>query len=272
MGSAFEIGTTINERISRFLEECKDAGIEWRRAAIVAAAAYLESGEWFRITRSYGLVYPRGNDDDCRPVRAPLALERGNPHFGTDFTTTWTNDTELMELLRTKGWLDSSGRRLTSQATSTDSGDKPNEALAYIFEWLMDKRKARAIASFSIGATQCYLLFGMISKPEGYAGIPGRASSWQNLYDFYFARTVTEQFESGMWDYLSITSPSYPVPGSPVCGAAGTVGCIETYLQTYQTGTVDWSTDHFAAYARQFGNAVNTTWALGASVGYPNRK
>jgi hypothetical protein len=158
---------------------------------------------------------------------------------------------------------------LTKEASTTDSGDSPNEALAYIFEWLMDRRKAPALASFSIGATQCYLMFGMLTKPDYYEGIKTRATSWQNLYDFYFARDVKSQFATGMWDYLNTTSSSYPLPGSPVCGSAGTVGCVETYLQQYQTGKRDWTAASNGDYARRFQSAVNQTWYIGNHLEYP---
>jgi hypothetical protein len=252
----------------------------WRQAAIVGAIAWNESGVTPRIARAESLPYDIG----CYPYRALLRLEDGRDQL----EPSWRNDSDIMSMLESQGWLN--GQAPSRELLVLDSAENPNDELAYVFEWLIDRRKAAALTSFSVGMTQCYLIYAGIN-PRMSTPIPGRADTMDSLFRFYTARTAKEAFDTGMFGieggragrYLRTDVGFYPRPGfSSVC--TGNISgcqywsdtCVQKYLCYYQVGNVPawgdtWDGNVWRNYSTRFMSAVNTTWTLGAELDYPNR-
>jgi len=259
--------STVNQRIDHFLKESDDLGVIFRKAAIVAAIATNESADTFGIARPKELVFP----NTCLPTRQILLLEEGNPALGTKMKAGWTQDPELMKMLAENNFLGTAGDVVNSQIVQTDSIKSPNNSIATIFEWLIDRRKAEALGAFSIGPTQMFL---RQSKMAGGIGpnhftVPSFPDDIEELWDFYTAPDYAMLWTTGFWDYLPVKVASYPTPSSTTCQVAIGDTCVETYLQSFQTGTLSWATTH-AGYAARFKNAVDNVWNIARKTGYNN--
>jgi len=253
---------TVTDRLSEFLAVSAFAEIPWRKTAIVATVSVNESAATFLMPRADVLPFK------CISNRQILIMEEGNPSLGTMFKSAWQNDAEIMDELERRDLLAANGRQMVQSAMATDSLDNPNNAIAGLFEWLIDRRKAFAIGAFSLGPTQMYLRQSRLATPEPGFAIPSFPKTWEALWKFYAAPNSEEQWNSGFWDYLPTSATGYPTPSTPVCGSAGG-NCIETYLQSHQTGTRDWADPVWASYANRFKNNVNLVWSTGQAMGYP---
>jgi hypothetical protein len=169
----------------------------------------------------------------------------------------------------------------------------PNDRLAFIFEWLMDRRKTAALAAFSVGPTQTFLNMGEapeIDQDEmvSLRPITGRFRSIEHLASFYFAATAKELILNSHFDYLSTTSRYYPTDsfrqcrptqitreqlfGNPNTGLSpdpAIAGCIEAYLQAFQTSALNWNATRGTNIAKQILEAVKSIWALARQMGIP---
>jgi len=254
---------TILQRMQQWMNECCVLNIPFRQAAIVGAVAWNESACMMRVPRSQMLVY----DSDCLPARPPLVIENGNPNFGTNFPASWTGDQDLMAAIKSRNWVNASGTQLLAAQSATD-GVVPNDTLAWIFEWLIDNRKAAAIGAYSIGPTQMYMKFSPLASPG--QGIPSRLPTFDLLWAFYTATNALQQFQTQAFDYLPTTISGYPTPNSQAGNGnagVGNTGNVETYLQAFQTGSRDWDSAAMKTYARNFLAAVKAAWAAGRNAG-----
>lgn len=254
-------------RVAAFLADCAQAGIAWRRAAIVAAIAKPETDGQFVQQNSSSLVLP-----DCVPFRPTLALERGGTRLGGKLPQEVTSDAQLMAYLRQVNALTPAGDQINDVFSAFDSMLTPNNALADVFWWCLDNRDINGIALMSIGPTQLYMKLSPLASTPG---VPGRFTTFEQLYVFSTAETVQQLFDpagDGSIDpfgYLTTTDDSYPIPGQPLCGAAGDPGCLETYL-VKQVGLQDFSQQRWQQYAEAVAAAVDIVWAAGRDLNYPS--
>jgi hypothetical protein len=192
-----------------------------------------------------------------------LILEEGNPNLGGGaLPKSWTNDGEIMEIMTTMNWL-ADETHASKDFAAFDLPDSPNDNLGMMFEYLLDRRKGDAIGAFSIGPTQMYLRFSPLA--EGGTSLPSRFSTWEDLWQFYTAEDLASQWEAGNpWSYLGTGLNT----SLQVCGNAG-AGCIERWLQMFQTGVRPWEETTWNNYAQRFKNNINLMNSIGLSVGYP---
>jgi hypothetical protein len=262
------------------LQTVIDNGVEFRRAAIVGAISFEETGLNLAAPRSPSLPFPL----PCYPMRQILILEAGAESRRTAMRQSWVDDDEILGMLRDRGVLvtEPDGSMFVSSDVTglTDSVERPNDELAFIFEWLLDRRKADALAAFSIGPTQCNLRFGShpdIVKERGATGFAGRFSSFEQLGSFYFSTTVVDLMTSEFFDYLKTNNVAYPVEGVAPCGLNyapqtdfGPVdaACIEAYMTQFQTGfAFDWTSNKGRIVATLMAKGVNDMWATARAMG-----
>lgn len=252
------ISLSREQRLNKFMTAALGAGVPVRHAVIVAAVASQESGYLFKLPREEPL-----RRVGCWPERQILMLEDGNPALGTIFPSRWRTDAEIMSFLTERGF-STDGRQLARQYNATDgAGGVPNNVLAEIFEFMIDRRKAHGVAAFSMGPTQAYLMWSpMVRNP----GVPGRFTSWQQLWDIYTSTSVTTPFELGWYDYLKTNVVGFPMPGARACGNPDDATCVEYYLSRYQTGTRDWTNATWSGYAQRFADAVNHCWNVAYAI------
>lgn len=254
---------TILARLQQWMAECNQLGVSFRQAAIVGAVAWNESACMMRVPRSQMLVYP----NDCLPARPCLIVENGTPALGTKLLSSWTQDSKLMDALSSRGWLTADKTQLTAAVTGTD-GVHPNDVIAWIFEYLIDQRKTAAMAAYSIGPTQAYMKFSPLTG--GASNIASRLPTIDDLWEFYTAVDAQAMFQTGIFDYLPTTISGYPTPNSQAGQGSAGVGNpinVETYLQSFQTGSRNWDDPAWSGYAKQFLAAVKAAWSAAQSLG-----
>lgn len=249
-------GTTVRQRLARFITESRDAGITWQQIVPVAAVSVNESGSVFRRLRRSGPL-----PIACYPTRQVLALEMGNPFLGSrPLPQSWLTDAEIMDEMQRSGWL-GTNNQATRDFGRGDLPDAPNDNLAAMFEWLLDRRKLKALQAFSIGPTQMFLDL----SPLTGGAMQSRFATFEALWDFYTARDVATSWRTGAWDYL-MANPQL-TPAMQACGTDAGSHCVENWLQTRQTGFVPWTDERWRDYARRFKQAVDLVWEIGQSSG-----
>jgi hypothetical protein len=234
----------------------------------VAAVSGNESDGTFLVDRDPNLPYPVS----CFPKRQILRLEVRNP-----LPRAWREDEELLQFLREHGWVLESGGVVRSQAelNSLDNpaNGAPNNALAHVFEWLLDNRRAEALGAFSIGPTQIYLRGSPATHVPGGWSQPAWGETVEDIFAFYAARDVQSLMDTGFLDYLRIDAAAYPTTASRACHGPGTcsslpAGCVEKYLTCYQTGEVPWDERVWINYADGFKANLDAVWAQAAGLNY----
>lgn len=257
-----EQGTTVTTRLTRFLTESRDAGIPWQSAMSVAAVSINESGAIFRRRRRTDKAIL---NVACFPTRQILALEVGNPNLSNQaLPVSWTSDPVIMEFMRANGWL-GTNNQATRAFGRADLPDNPNDDLATMFDFLIDQRKGTALGAYSIGPTQIFLRF----SPLAGGTIADRFPTFENLWDFWTARTAKAQWDTNNWNYLT-TAPLLRESAIQCGDALPGNNCVETWLQFHQTGTVDWKTGRFKDYAARFaGTNRPLVFRIGRSISYP---
>jgi hypothetical protein len=186
-----------------------------------------------------------------------MILEVGNPFLNglqvSYLPDSWTDDDEIMTLLRDMEWIQDGplvdGRVRGIQASESlaafDSLGSPNVNMVAFFDFLLDRRKTEALRSFSIGPTQTFLRYAAFTQQNGGPWF----NSFDHLWRFWTSTSTEERWASGAWDYLDT---SFKLTETlAVCGSADN-GCIELWLQNFQTGAKDWSSERHSAYARNF--------------------
>jgi hypothetical protein len=172
-----------------------------------------------------------------------------------------------MQFLADEGYLaDSQPAHIRSADLVVDSYTTPNNRMARLFELLLDQRLAEPLRSFSIGPTQMLLMYS--PALGGTTTIPGRFSSLDEIQQFYYAPDISMMMAGPWFDYLRTDAASYPTPSSNTCGGASGTNCIESYLQAYQTGAVNWSDASWQSYAAKFLNNVQGAWSRATTAGY----
>lgn len=248
--------------IKTMLTECMAAGVPFRKAAIIAAVSANETGNCFGVDRTTALVYPQS----CYPRRQILRLEKGRS-ASNPLSKGWTSDQTLMSRLQSMGYVtnDGSGKwyvTANSGVTAVDTCKEPNNAVAYLFEYLIDQRKLAALQAFSIGPTQQYLLYSPATLAA--PGIASRFRTIDDLWAFYTATSITKLVSREWFDYLPTTRADYPTAANASSGAH------RTYLTAVQTGSAfDWSTSAGRDYLAGFTAAVLGTWDIAREISYP---
>jgi len=258
----FEKEPTVRDRITRFLSDSKNLGIDWLSAASVAVASVNESGSLFFVERGeHGGYLPR----DCFPYRQILALERGNPNLGdSPLPASWLGDPDVLKIMKNNGWLAGNGYQASADFAAPDLPSSPNNMMPHMIDWMLDQRKLKALEAFSIGATQMYLKW----SPLTGGGLPSRFSTVESLWQFWTARTVKDLWDTGAWQYLTYGSPKLSETLMH-CGAATDNTCVEMWLQTRQTGTVDWTAAGWSDYARRVATTnIPLVYSVGRAIGY----
>lgn len=251
---------SMTERIRAFLTECKTANVPWRRAAILAAIAGPESSCCAYAERRVEAQLI--SDPPCWPTRPVLVLERGSTRLGEPLPKAWLDDPEAMSMLKSRGYLANNGRFVQGEANTIDRPwiGKPNNAIAYMLEWVIDKRKGPLLGAFGMGMTQMFLAL----SPLAGGKLASRFGDWDKLFKFYTYQSGAAIANDESSTYLPLTG-AYPTPDTSDEANKG-------YLSQYQTGTnVDWD-GAWASYYATFRNALVTAWSLGASMSYPNLK
>jgi hypothetical protein len=271
--------STVAERRYLWLAASKDAGIPVRRAVITVATAHNESNTTRAVRRGHGL--PFGYPDCSRQI---LRLERGQS--GQPFIDSWQNDDELLAYLDSNGWTKRNGQGLWTASGGLDDYDsmeKPNTALATVFEYIIDTRRGRHLAAFSVGPTQIYLYYSPLVRDDPASSrttgiIEERFPTWESLYAFWFSiGGIRGYMENTAFDYLRTKASNYPLPGAAACAAVPSDGgtcsswpsnCVQSYLTCFQTGQVPWEDQIWASYASRFAQAVNECWMTANELGY----
>jgi hypothetical protein len=178
-----------------------------------------------------------------------LALEKGNPNRNdSSLPEAWLSDQEIMSEMQARGyWV--SGRQVTREFGRDDLVKTPNNELAYMFEWLFDRRKLLALQAFSIGATQNFLFWspatgGDNPKLETLYPTP------EDLWAYYTATDARTMWNTGAWDRL-LRAPALN-SGLVQCGNADGPNCIEKWLQDHQTSRLPWNEAPWNNYAANF--------------------
>lgn len=256
-------GRSVTERLRAFIAASMDLGIPWAKTFAVASVSVNESGAIFCRKKRNPAPFP----DTCFHCRPVLILEEGNPNLqgtGVELPRSWQEDPEIMELMASMGWLQTSTTganlpRATTAFAAFDLPNSPNDNLAMMFEYMIDRRKGPQIGAFSVGPTQVYMRF----SPLAGGTLASRFPTWESLWEFYTAKDVAALWESGAWDYLGHLSSNLVA-----CGATG-AGCVESYLERYQTGVRDWA-GSFGDYARRFKSNMTLVQSLGRELNYPD--
>jgi hypothetical protein len=158
-----------------------------------------------------------------------------------------------MELVTQKGWY-RGGTHMTSEFGRNDVSNKPNNDLAWLFEYMLDTRRTDALEAFSIGANQAYLLWspvtqGSVRKGNGSADY--LFPDFDSLWRYYTAKTIAPMWQSGVWTRVGwapyITRPMHQCFVASDDGGAD--GCIESWLQYHQTSKLDWTSGTWSDYA-----------------------
>lgn len=252
----------VRSRIADFLKRSDELKVPWRSAAIVAVVSVNESASTFNMPRSASLPY----DVKCYPARQVLIAELGNPRLGTRLPVSWTQDEELMRYLAQNSLLSGfAADSLSESLAETDSLQKPNNGLAGLFEFLLDKRKLKALEVFSIGPTQMFLK----QAPLTGGSLSMFPQDLNAIWAFYTMTDVKTAWDAGWWSYLKTNVFNYPTPNSTVCGHAESGACVESYLEMFQAGKRNWGTEaHWQKYAADFLRNVKMVWDIGRSNGY----
>lgn len=252
---------TVRDRINRFLRESMELGKPWSQAAAVAAVSINETAGVFLATRLPG---SGAASLQCFPNRQVLALEVGNPNLGqANLPASWTGDAQIMDNMRGFGFLQPNSTRVTAEFARLDLNPQNNN-MCVMFEFLIDQRKLQALEVFSIGATQMFLRF----SPLTGGAMASRFTTIEQLWKFWYARTIADLWDTGAWSYL-FAAPNIS-EALTQCGNANGAGCVEHWLQNRQTGAVDWA-GNFKEYARRFKETnIPLVYAEGRKIGYPN--
>lgn len=249
--------TSVNSRLTKFITDSVAAGRSWGLIMPVAAVSVNESASIFIRDRSpSGTLLPA----NCYAGRQVLALERGNPMLGNTFPGSWRNDPEIIAMLADRGWL-GTGNATTQAFAACDCPSSPNDNLAWFFEWLIDRRKLVALEAFSVGATQVYMDYSPLTNGTMQSRFP----TIENLWGFYTATTVAQLWDYSPWGYLP--NNATPKENWTVGGDTSSGTSIERWLQTYQTGSVNWELDVWRNYASRFQAAVRNVWNIGRQLG-----
>lgn len=282
---AFEKQPNAAARSKMAIQQAHAKGIDKRRAIIITACSWNETGAMVSRTREGDLAY----NLKCWPCRKILGWEWGRtnrvPH-------TWSEDPEIMKYLDDRGkelgkplYTGSGDTMRWTGSISGYDGAKSNDEIARVFEWLMGMRKASAMVAFSIGPTQQYLCFSpLVAKayldegrtrpcegsPPNTPGvthiIANRFATWEHLFNFYMNTEGGGGYDDPSYDYLPTTVPYFPVAGTPSTGDDKTPGSVEYYLARHQTGFLDWSSPTWSTYAKNFANANNVCWQLATEI------
>lgn len=234
---------TVSDRLKLFIRESAAIGIPWDHIWPVATVSVNESRAVFRRERvQAGGVLPF----DCFPARQVLALERGNPNLNTtSLPDAWLNDDEVMAKMLERGYW-TGGRQVTRDFGRADLPTAPNDDLAFMFEWLMDRRKVEALAAFSVGATQNFLLFSPATGGDN-SKLATLYPTLNDLWKFYTATNARALWDSGAW--VRLGQAPHLNSGLTQCGNASSSNCIEKWLQDHQTSRLPWDEEPWIGYA-----------------------
>jgi len=242
------------QRLTAILQDAKDAGIPWRKAAIVAIIGVNESGVTPFIPNTTSRVLPA----DCYPVRQILRLERGDgingqlSQYGVIFDEL---PAAAQDFFTKNNYYDADIDGFKSPGY--DSLSKPCIEDQAIFEYALANHLPKIAALYSIGMTQMYLTY----SPALGGNMVGRFDTLNDLWKFYISRDITGLIGSKAYDYLPVYDGRYPTPSS-------SRQTVQNYLSAFQTGQLDWNADMWSAYLTDVMNNVKWIWSVGTSVGY----
>lgn len=262
---------TLIARSERAITEAKAAGIDKKKAVIVTAVSWNESGALIQRTRDKDLLY-----DSCWPCRQVVGWEWGRTNR---VPKPWSEDPEIMKYLDDRGkeigkpLYTGSGTTMKWTAfMSKYDGVDGNTEQARAFEWLMSHRKASALVAYSIGPTQQYLCYSPLvaeaytkegrTRPCGPGAIPKRFATWEHLFNFYMSTKGGGFYDDASFDYLPTSVNYFPYAGMQACGDANNPDCVEYYLSRHQAGFLDWTSPTWSAYAKKFATANNACWQI----------
>jgi len=243
------------QRLTAILTDAKEAGIPWRKAAIVTIIGVNESGVTPFIPNTTSKVLP----SDCYPVRQILRLERGDGSSGGQLSDHGVIFDELspaaQKFLSDNAYYDADIDGLKSPGY--DSLSKPSAEDQAIFEYALANRIPKIAALYSIGMTQMYLTY----SPSLGGNMVGRFDTLNDLWRFYTCRDIATLIASKAYDYLPVYDSRYPTPSS-------SRQTVQNYMSAFQTGQLDWNIDMWAQYLTNVINNVKWVWSVGTSVGY----